>query len=46
MSLAEFLAAGRAYADMVDPNGGGTKPPPSDEDFDAMLAAASEKGVL
>jgi hypothetical protein len=45
MSLAEFLAAGKAYADMVEPDSAG-KPPPSDDDFDAMLAAAAEKGML
>jgi hypothetical protein len=45
MSLGEFLAAGQAYADIMDPNGAG-KPPPSDDDFDDMLASARAIGFL
>jgi hypothetical protein len=45
MSLGEFLAAGRAYAELMDPDAAGTKPPPSDDDFDGMLAALRELGI-
>lgn len=45
MSLGEFLAAGQAYADIMDPSGAG-KPAPSDEDFDDMLASARAIGFL
>lgn len=46
MSLGEFLAAGQAYAEIMDPNGAGAKPPPSDDDFDDMLASARACGFL
>lgn len=46
MSLGEFLAAGQAYAEIMDPNGVGSKPPPSDDAFDDMLAAARSIGFL
>jgi hypothetical protein len=46
MSLGEFIAAGEAYAAIMDPNGSGSKPPPSDEDFDDMLASARAIGFL
>lgn len=45
MSLGEFIAAGEAYAAIMDPNGSG-KAPPSDEDFDDMLASARAIGFL
>lgn len=46
MSLAEFLSAGKAYAAMVDPDNAPGQAPPSDGEFDDMLAAARAKGML
>lgn len=45
MSLAEWIMAGIAYADIVDV-GGAQKPAPSNDNFDEMLARAREIGFL
>lgn len=46
MSLAEFLAAGREYARIMDPGGAPAVAPPSDDAFDEMLVRARESGFL